>query len=95
MSKQPITLGIENRVGIITLNRPELRNAINEEMLPLWVDALEQCRVSDDVDVIILTGAGEAFCRGGDVSKLGAHTTPNNLQIKQQFWDRLPPKPGR
>ena len=86
---QPITLDINHRIGTITLNRPELRNAINEAMLPLWLDALEHCRVSPDVDVIIVTGAGEAFCRGGDVSRLGAHTTPNNLQIKQQFWDRL------
>lgn len=85
----PILLDIKDKIGTITLNRPELRNAINEEMLPLWVAALEQCRISTEVDVIIVTGAGEAFCRGGDVSKLGANTMPDNLQIKQQFWDRL------
>lgn len=85
----PILLEIENRIGTITLNRPELRNAINEEMLPLWVDALEQCRVSEEVDVIVITGAGEAFCRGGDTSKLGEHTTPSPVEIKDQFWDRL------
>lgn len=85
----PILLEIENRIGTITLNRPELRNAINEEMLPLWVDALEQCRVSEEVDVIVITGAGEAFCRGGDTSKLGQHTTPSPVEIKDQFWDRL------
>ncbi len=85
----PILLDISDKIGTITLNRPELRNAINEEMLPPWLDALEECRRSPDVEVIMVTGAGEAFCRGGDVSRLGAHTTPGNLQIKQQFWDRL------
>ena len=85
----PITLDIDKRVAILTLNRPKVRNAINEEMLPPWVAALAECQRSPDVDVVIVTGAGEAFCRGGDVSKLGAHTVPNNLEIKQQFWERL------
>lgn len=86
---KPIVLTIENKIATITLNRPEVMNAINEEMLPLWVDALEQCRISPEVDVIIITGSGDSFCRGGDVSKLGAHTEPSPLEIKQQFWDRL------
>jgi 2-(1,2-epoxy-1,2-dihydrophenyl)acetyl-CoA isomerase len=85
----PITLQIERRIAILTLNRPEVRNAINDEMLDPWVAALEECRSNRDVDVIIVTGAGEAFCRGGDTTRLGAHTTPGNLQIKRQFWDRL------
>lgn len=85
----PITLSVANKVATITLNRPDVRNAINEEMLPLWVNALEECRTSDEVGAIIITGAGEAFCRGGDVSKLGAHTMPSPLEIKAQFWERL------
>ncbi len=85
----PILLSIDKKVATITLNRPEVLNAINEEMLPPWVDALEQCRTSDDVDVIVITGAGEAFCRGGDTTKLGDNTTPGPVAIKEQFWDRL------
>jgi 2-(1,2-epoxy-1,2-dihydrophenyl)acetyl-CoA isomerase len=85
----PIKLDIDGKVAVITLNRPEVLNAINEEMLPPWVDALEECRLNDDVAVIVITGAGEAFCRGGDTTKLGAHTTPSPVQIKEQFWDRL------
>jgi enoyl-CoA hydratase/carnithine racemase len=85
----PITLEIDNRVAIITLNRPDVLNAINEPMLPPWVDALEECRTNDDVAVIVITGAGEAFCRGGDTTRLGAHTMPTPVEIKEQFWDRL------
>ncbi len=84
-----VLLDVSNKIATITLNRPELRNAINVELRDAYFDALVQCQSSDDVDVIIVTGAGEAFCRGGDVSKLGAHTTPNNVQIKAQFWDQL------
>ncbi|MGI9296108.1 MAG: enoyl-CoA hydratase/isomerase family protein [Pseudomonadales bacterium] len=85
----PILLSIDKKVATITLNRPDLRNAISEEMLPLWVDALEQCRTDEDVAVIVVTGAGDAFCRGGDTSKLGEHTAPSPLEIKAQFWERL------
>jgi enoyl-CoA hydratase/carnithine racemase len=85
----PITLEIDNRVAIITLNRPDVLNAINEPMLPPWVDALEECRTNDDVAVIVITGAGEAFCLGVDTTKLGSHTMPTPLEIKEQFWDRL------
>ncbi|MFT4614969.1 MAG: enoyl-CoA hydratase/carnithine racemase [Bacteroidia bacterium] len=85
----PITLDYDGKVAIITLNRPEVLNAINEAMLPPWVDALEACRTNPDVRAIVVTGAGEAFCRGGDTTKLGGHTTPGPVDIKEQFWDRL------
>ena len=85
----PVTLAQDNKVAIITLNRPEVLNAINEEMLPPWLEALEECRTNPEIAVIVVTGAGEAFCRGGDTSKLGAHTVPSPLEIKEQFWDRL------
>ena len=85
----PITLERDGRVAIITLNRPEVLNAINEPMLPPWVEALEECRTDDNVLAIVVTGAGEAFCRGGDTTKLGEHTTPGPVDIKAQFWDRL------
>ena len=80
---------IGGRICTLSLNRPEVMNAINEEMLPLWVDALEQCRVSEDVDVIIVTGAGDCFCRGGDVSKLGAHTEPNPLEKRREAFGSM------
>jgi len=85
----PIIFEIDGRVATITLNRPEVLNAINEPMLPPWVDALEECRVNNDIAAIVVTGAGEAFCRGGDTTKLGAHTAPSPVEIKEQFWDRL------
>ena len=85
----PILLDIDGKVATITLNRPEVMNAINEAMLPPWVDALEECRTNSDVAVIVVTGAGEAFCRDGDTTKLGSHTTPSPVEIKEQFWDRL------
>jgi len=85
----PITLHKEGKVGVITLNRPEVLNAINEAMLPPWVEALRECQDDQEVAVVVITGAGDAFCRGGDTTKLGAHTAPSPVEIKAQFWDRL------
>ncbi|NQX87464.1 MAG: enoyl-CoA hydratase/isomerase family protein [Halioglobus sp.] len=85
----PVSLETDGKVAIITLNRPEVMNAINETMLPPWVAALEECRSNPEIGAIVITGAGEAFCRGGDTSKLGEHTAPDPVDIKEQFWDRL------
>ncbi|MBX6377920.1 MAG: enoyl-CoA hydratase/isomerase family protein [Clostridia bacterium] len=57
-------------VGLITLNRPEQRNAFSQELLDGWVAALQECVRDDDVRVVVVTGAGEAFCAGGDVKEM-------------------------
>jgi enoyl-CoA hydratase/carnithine racemase len=86
---RPVLLNFDSRVATITLNRPEKLNALNEEMLELWVDALEQCRTSADVDVIIVTGAGRGFCGGGDVSRLGDARPLTPIEVKEHFWQGL------
>ncbi|MEM7134720.1 MAG: enoyl-CoA hydratase-related protein [Chloroflexota bacterium] len=66
----PLLFTVENKIATLTLNRPERRNAFNEEMLALWTAALVDCRQRDDVNVIVLTGAGKAFCSGGDIKDM-------------------------
>jgi len=55
-------------VATITLNRPERMNAFTREMIDLWAEALEDARANDAVNAVVVTGAGRAFCSGGDVS---------------------------
>lgn len=56
-------------ITTITLNRPERRNALNEQMLLELADAFAAARDDDEVRVVVLTGAGEkAFCAGADLS---------------------------
>jgi enoyl-CoA hydratase/carnithine racemase len=64
-------------VAVITLNRPERLNAFTREMIDLWVDALEDARGNDAVQVVVVTGAGRAFCSGGDVG--GMNERPSDL----------------
>lgn len=74
---------IKSGVATITLNRPERRNAFNSEMIDLWVDALQDARTNDAVNVIVLTGAGQAFCSGGDVEGMAYDAQATGLQHKQ------------
>jgi 2-(1,2-epoxy-1,2-dihydrophenyl)acetyl-CoA isomerase len=58
---------VEDRVAWLTLNRPERRNAFSDEMLVGLAAALEDAVRARDVGCVVLTGAGGAFCAGGDV----------------------------
>jgi len=58
---------VEDRVAWLTMNRPERRNAFSGEMLAGLARALEDAEAASDVGCVVLTGAGGAFCAGGDV----------------------------
>ncbi|MCP4003445.1 MAG: enoyl-CoA hydratase [bacterium] len=58
---------VEDRVAVLTMNRPERRNALSGEMLSGLAIALREAEVSSDVGCVVLTGAGGGFCSGGDV----------------------------
>src|SRR3954464_9750246 len=56
-----------DRIAYVTFNRPEAKNAIDPEMQDLLVEIWTDFRDSDDVDVAIVTGTGDAFCAGADL----------------------------
>lgn len=63
----------EDRVAVLTLNRPAQMNAFTGEMGRLLEDAYRRCDEDDDVRAVVLTGAGRAFCAGADMTA-GAET---------------------
>ena len=65
-----ILLRIEDGVGILTLNRPDKLNAVSWELAEELARTFVALRENDEVRVIVLTGAGRAFCAGGDVDFL-------------------------
>jgi methylglutaconyl-CoA hydratase len=71
MSYKTITLSYENRVALLTLNRPDKRNAISFELVDEVLRALEEVEKSDAL-VLVLTGAGKAFSGGLDLENLKA-----------------------
>ena len=63
---------VADRVATVTLNRPEARNALSGEVRRELPRAMRQADESDEVDVVILTGADPVFCAGLDLKELGA-----------------------
>lgn len=70
---EPVLL-VEKKDGIatLTLNRPGQLNALSAELLHALGDEIEQLRTDDDIGVVILTGAGRAFCAGLDLKEMGS-----------------------
>ncbi len=61
-----------DRIATITLNRPDARNALSRALISELRTAVRDAQASDDVDVLILTGADPAFCAGLDLKELGS-----------------------
>ena len=55
------------RVGVITINRPEARNAVNDVVAQGMEAALDELEADDDVWAVVITGAGPTFCAGADL----------------------------
>jgi len=69
MNRKFVRYDKENSIGTITLNRPEKYNAFGGNMREEILEAVEDCCSDSDVRVIVITGAGKAFCAGGDVEE--------------------------
>ena len=77
---------IDDGVAVITMNRPDRRNAFSAAMVSALGAVLAQVETDDAVGCVVLTGAGGAFCAGGDVKgmaaprrtagRLAGHSTP-------------------
>lgn len=76
-------------VSKITLNRPGQLNAFTPEMIDNWVLALEESQRDDTIRVIIVTGAGRAFCSGGDIKKMGERQDASALDRKNTLWKHI------
>lgn len=68
-----ILLKIENNIGFITLNRPEVFNSFNREMALEMQSALDKCSEDVNVRAVVIKGEGKAFCAGQDLKEV---TTP-------------------
>ena len=62
-----VRIEVVDRVGVLTFNRPERRNALHDEMYGAMIAAVESFAADPDVGCVVVTGEGSAFCAGGDV----------------------------
>jgi len=87
---QYLKIEVAERVATITLNRPDSLNAVNSrvhhELEQVWLDVA----ADHDVNAIILTGAGRAFCAGGDVKGMAAGALTGLGKTERSRFDRGP-----
>jgi enoyl-CoA hydratase/carnithine racemase len=72
----------DHGVATITLNRPEMMNALSPTMMAEWVSAIESAKYDDDVRVLVVTGAGKGFCSGADLKAMA--TAPDAALIQKR-----------
>ncbi len=91
----PILFDVVDTIATVTLNRPEKLNAFTDGMLFDLVACLDECEEREDVRVVVLTGAGRAFCAGGDVSAMGAATDNTPAVTKRHINHAIQAFPRR
>ena len=75
---------IDNGIATLTMNRPEARNALSAEMMAALAEAMPRLAQDAAVRLVVLTGAGKAFCAGGDVKGFAARNAAG-AQASQSF----------
>ncbi|MEH2588221.1 enoyl-CoA hydratase-related protein [Bradyrhizobium sp. AZCC 1721] len=78
---------IRHRVALITLNRPEARNALSDQLTPALRRMIRQCGDDSGVGALLITGAGAAFCAGGDVKGMGSNSAKADTPIHEWIAD--------
>ena len=78
---------IRDRVALITLNRPEARNALSDRLTPALRRMIKQCGDDSNVGALLITGAGNAFCAGGDVKGMDNNSTKTEMALEERVAD--------
>lgn len=91
MAQEEILFQKEDGIATITLNCPERKNAFSMDMIDQWADALQKWRTDPEVKVIVITGAGDAFCSGAYLTPSpGGQTSPvGPFDHKSRLWDQI------
>lgn len=79
---------VENAIATITLNRPDKRNAMSDDMRSEFIDALETVAADKAIRALVLTGAGKGFCAGGDISGMQKRMNAPAGEVGFNGWHR-------
>jgi enoyl-CoA hydratase/carnithine racemase len=83
-----IELSIDGGIAIITFNRPEVRNAINDAMRVEFATVLDRLSNDDAARAVVLTGKGAGFCSGGDIAGMKERLAAPAGEIAFTGWQR-------
>jgi enoyl-CoA hydratase/carnithine racemase len=73
MMSELVRYQIEDNIGLIEMNDPDSRNSMSQQMCYALIDSLKAAEANDEVHVIVLTGAGNAFCAGGNLKEFSRY----------------------
>jgi enoyl-CoA hydratase len=88
MNSTPVRYTRDGRIARITLNRPDVLNAIDDEMPGALANAVARAHADDGVHVIVLAGAGRAFCAGYDLTRYASARGTSSV-IQPMPWDPM------
>ncbi len=85
-----ITFEHSNRIALVTINRPDSLNALNQEVMAEVADVFARIDRDKDIAVSVLTGEGRAFAAGADIKEMGPQTF-SDVYLTDMFagWDRF------
>jgi enoyl-CoA hydratase/carnithine racemase len=78
---------VRDGVALITLNRPEARNAMSDRLTPALRTQIKERGADPNVGALLITGAGTAFCSGGDVKGMGDNSARKNMSPEERIAD--------
>ena len=87
-TSERVVITQQGSVAIITLNRPEKLNAIDDQMRIDLMGAVDWASQEDDIRAIVLTGTGKAFCAGGDIAAMRERLDAPIGRVAMNGWKR-------
>ncbi|WP_338497935.1 enoyl-CoA hydratase/isomerase family protein [Delftia tsuruhatensis] len=88
MNYELIQLNVADAVATLTLNRPDKRNAMSDDMRTEFIDALERVAADKAIKALVLTGAGKGFCAGGDIAGMQRRMNAPAGEVGFNGWQR-------
>lgn len=79
----------EHGVALLTLNRPEKLNAFTHAMIGEWRTLIDRAAADTEVRAIVITGAGKAFCAGGDADEMEMRGKLGSVERKDYLWEHV------
>lgn len=83
-----LNISIKNSVGTVCINRPEIHNAFNDELIKSMTEAFNQLDNDNNVQIIVLTGEGRSFCAGADLNWMSSmidYTLDENIEDSKKL----------
>jgi enoyl-CoA hydratase/carnithine racemase len=88
MTHELIELQIQSGIATLTFNRPDKRNAMSDALRSEFIDALEHIAADKAIRALVLTGAGKAFCAGGDIAGMQKRMNAPAGEVGFNGWHR-------